>query len=88
MRAKLILKNHDLEWEEWRAMMKRFSLSTQNLCRRAGVALCQRGWSEGCGISSSDINHRMFGIWKEADKSETSYLGRCVQIVFEEEVDL
>jgi hypothetical protein len=81
MRKKI--STQDSEWENWRSMMNHFNSRTQALCRSASATLLSRDLPEGCGISSSDINHRLFSLWKEAEKNETYFLGLCAQVVFQ-----
>lgn len=73
------------EWKVWQNYMNQLSLKTQIMCREAGAIVLSQNWPEGHGISGSDVNHKMFGIWKhECDKDFTKYIGRCYQITEEE----
>ena len=40
----------------------------------------------GCGISSSDINHEMFSIWKSVNKDVDAYIDACCEL-YEERIN-
>jgi len=65
-------------------MMESFSPRLQNVCRSAGLFLCGRMWKKGHGVSGSDINHRLFDLWLFCDTNTYEYLGRCVEVAFEQ----
>ena len=84
MAAKQYLKQFKTEWNEWREMYRNLSSLTQTHVR-AGAShnLSKRMAGSGCGISSSDVNHEMFSIWKEAGKDLGTYIERCYELYLE-----
>jgi len=63
--------NQDKQWKEWKlwqSMMAGLPNDLHWRCRQYAVKELVREMREmeceGCGISSSDGNHKMFSIWK------------------------
>lgn len=74
-------KQFEMDWNEWREMMKTLPSLTE-MQVRAGVSyrLSREMEGTGCGIGSSDINHEMFGIWKGNAKDTDAYVQECLDL--------
>lgn len=87
MTAKQYHKQFEKDWNEWREMMQTLSPLTQLHVRTgASYNLSRELEGTGCGISSSDINHEMFSIWKSNNKNKHSYVRECVDL-YEERIN-
>lgn len=68
-------KQFESEWEEWRTMHQSLSELQQSQIRAgASFSLSKMMEGSGCGISSSDISHSMFALWKSSCKSKEDYV--------------
>lgn len=84
MTAKQYQKQFEAEWNEWREMYKNLSPLAQIQVRSgASHRLSKHMEGSGCGISSSDINHEMFNIWKDSGKDVDTYIGTCAELYME-----
>ena len=78
--------NQDKQWKEWKMWQVQMNTLTPNLrwaCRQYAVKQLVRELREmeceGCGISSSDGNHKMFSIWKhDCGKDFDKFLRLCI----------
>ena len=74
-------KQFEMDWNEWREMMKTLSPLTEMQVRAgASYRLSRELEGTGCGIGSSDINHEMFGIWKSNAKHTLAYVQECLDL--------
>ena len=74
-------KQFEMDWNEWREMMKTLSPLTEMHVRAgASYRLSRELEGTGCGIGSSDINHEMFGIWKGNAKDTHAYVQECLDL--------
>lgn len=63
------------EWNQWRDMYKSLTaLQQQQIRAGASFILSREMAGSGCGISSSDINHAMFELWKNVGKDKKAYI--------------
>ena len=71
------------DWEEWARMMNSLPAEIRVNCRSAGAySICKSGMlPDGCGISSSDINHELFGIWKDCGKDFSQFVTEIVELL-------
>ncbi|NBW58517.1 hypothetical protein EBR43_12245 [bacterium] len=71
------------DWEKWSDMMNALPLQIRVNCRSAGAySIMKSGMlPEGCGISSSDINHELFDLWKSCGKDLASYITVIVELL-------
>ena len=71
------------DWEEWADMMNSMPIEIRVNCRAAGAYSIMKGGMlpEGCGISSSDVNHELFGIWKDCGKDFSRYVSSIVELL-------
>lgn len=71
----------ETEWNEWRDMHQSLSILLQQQIRAgASFKLGQEMAGSGCGVSSSDINHSMFNIWKDVGKNIEAYIEECTNL--------
>lgn len=78
MKNKNLFKN---EWNEWQNMHQSLPILQQQQIRAgASFKLSQEMEGSGCGISSSDINHSMFDIWKSVGKNLEAYINECIEL--------
>jgi len=84
MTAKQYQKQFEADWNEWREMYKNLSpLVQQHVRSGASYNLSKEMAGSGCGISSSDVNHEMFSIWKSVNKDVDSYISTCAELYME-----
>jgi len=71
------------DWEEWAKMMNGLPAVIRVNCRSAGAySIAKSGMlPEGCGISSSDINHELFSIWKDCGKDFSKFVAEIVELL-------
>ena len=71
------------DWSKWSEMMKNLPIEIRVNCRSAGAySIMKSGMlPEGCGISSSDVNHELFSIWKDCGKNFSSYVSSIVELL-------
>ena len=71
------------DWEEWADMTNKLPLEIRVNSRRAGAYSIKKSGMlpEGCGISSSDINHELFSIWKDNGKDLAGYVSAIVELL-------
>jgi len=71
------------DWEKWANMMNALPLQIRVNCRSAAAHSIERSGMlpEGCGISSSDINHELFSIWKDNGKDLAGYVSAIVELL-------
>jgi len=71
------------DWEKWADMMNNLPIEMRVNCRSAGAySIYKNGMlPEGCGISSSDINHELFSIWKDSGKNLAHFLVNIVELL-------
>jgi len=87
MTAKQRQKEFETEWNEWRDMYRNLSPLVQTHVRAgASHSLSKMMEGSGCGISSSDINHEMFSIWKSVNKDVDAYIDVCCEL-YEERIN-
>ena len=75
------------DWEEWADMTNSLPLEIRVNSRRAGAYSIQKSGMlpEGCGISSSDVNHELFSIWKDCGKDFSNYVSAIVELLESQE---
>lgn len=72
------------EWNEWREMHQSLTaLQQQQIRSGASFSLSREMTGSGCGISSSDINHSMFDLWKSVGKDRKAYINEGVNLYAE-----
>lgn len=71
------------DWKQWQDVMNSLPVEIRANCRSAGAySIIKSGMlPDGCGISSSDINHELFGIWKSCGKELPSFLVEMVELL-------
>jgi len=71
------------DWEKWAKMMNSLPSEIRINCRSAGAySIIKSGMlPEGCGISSSDINHELFSIWKDCGKEFSRFVTEIVELL-------
>ena len=71
------------DWEKWADMMNSMPVEIRVNCRSAGAySIIKNGMlPEGCGISSSDVNHELFSIWKDCGKDFSKYVSCIVELL-------
>ena len=71
------------DWRQWSKMMDSLPVEIRVNCRSAGAySIMKSGMlPEGCGISSSDVNHEMFSIWKDCGKDFSRYVSAIVELL-------
>lgn len=71
------------DWEQWADMMNSMPVEIRVNCRSAGsYSIMKSGMlPEGCGISSSDVNHELFSIWKDCGKDFSRYVSAIVELL-------
>lgn len=84
MTVKQRQKQFETDWNEWRDMYNNLSPLAQTHVRAgASYNLSKMMEGSGCGISSSDINHEMFSIWKSVNKNVDDYIDACCELYLE-----
>lgn len=84
MTAKQYQKQFEADWNEWREMYRNLSpLAQQQVRAGASYSLSKEMGGSGCGISSSDVNHEMFSIWKSVGKDVDFYISTCAELYME-----
>lgn len=84
MTAKQYQKQFEADWNEWREMHQSLSALQQSQIRAgASFSLSKMMEGSGCGISSSDINHSMFALWKSACKNKKAYIKEGTNLYLE-----
>lgn len=84
MTARQYQKQFEKDWNAWRDMYSNLSPLTQQHVRAgASYNLSKQMAGSGCGISSSDINHEMFSIWKSVGKDLEHYIQACYELYLE-----
>jgi len=75
------------DWERWADMMNSMPVEIRVNCRSAGAYSIKKSGMlpEGCGISSSDVNHELFSIWKDCGKDFSNYLSTLVELLKQRE---
>lgn len=69
------------EWNEWRKMHRTLTvLLQQQIHAGASYSLSREMAGSGCGISSSDVNHSMFNIWKSVNKDKQAYIDEGINL--------
>lgn len=69
------------EWNDWREMHQSLTVLLQQQIRAgASYSLSREMEGSGCGISSSDINHSMFNIWKSVGKDKQAYIDEGINL--------
>ena len=69
------------DWAEYLTALACLPQEKQLWVRRvAGNDLSRRFGGEGQGISSSDINHRLFSIWKESGETLGNFCFALLEI--------
>lgn len=72
------------EWKEWRDMHQSLTVLQQQQIRAgASYSLSREMAGTGCGISSSDINHSMFQLWKDMGKEKKAYIDEGINLYAE-----
>lgn len=85
--AKEYNKQFESEWDEWRTMHRSLSELQQSQIRAgASFALSKMMEGSGCGISSSDVNHSMFALWKSTCKDKKAYVKEGISL-YEERIN-
>ena len=75
------------DWEKWADMTNKLPLEIRVNSRRAGAYSIQKSGMlpEGCGISSSDVNHELFSIWKDCGKDFSRYISTLIDLLNQRE---
>jgi len=71
------------DWEQWANMMNSLPLEIRVNSRFAAAYNIKKSGMlpEGCGISSSDINHELFDLWKNSGKDLAKYISVLVELL-------
>jgi len=71
------------DWEQWADMMNSLPFEIRANSRSAAAySIVKSGMlPEGCGISSSDINHELFSLWKSSGKDFATYISTLVELL-------
>ena len=71
------------DWSQWSKMMNNLPIEIRINCRSAGAySIMKSGMlPEGCGISSSDINHELFSLWKDCGEDFSNYVSAIVELL-------
>jgi len=59
----------DADWAQCFAELRELGSTVETIVRRQVGDLCSLENEEGCGISSSDITHRQFWLWRANGRS-------------------
>jgi len=70
------------DWAEYLTALACLPNESQLRVRRIAGKDLSRSFGEGQGISSSDINHRLFSIWKQSGETLGNF---CVTLLEMEE---
>ena len=78
----------EAEWKAWQMQMEFLSPAIRWMCRQYAVKQLVKEMREmeceGCGISSSDGNHKMFSIYKhECDGNIHKFVTLCIEGITE-----
>lgn len=72
------------EWNKWRDMHQSLSSLEQSQIRAgASFSLSKMMEGSGCGISSSDISHSMFSLWKSVGCDKKAYIKEGINLYVE-----
>ena len=71
------------DWKQWSKMMDNLPIEIRvNSRRAAAYSIVKSGMlPEGCGISSSDVNHELFSLWKDSGKDFSQYISTLVELL-------
>lgn len=72
------------EWNQWRDMHQSLSALEQSQVRAGtSFSLSKMMEGSGCGISSSDISHSMFSLWKSVGCDRDLYIQEGINLYIE-----
>jgi len=71
------------DWKKWSDMMNALPVEIRVNCRSAAAySIVKSGMlPDGCGISSSDVNHELFSLWKDSGKDISQYISTIVELL-------
>ena len=73
-------QKHDQEWNAWRDAMQSLPQDIQINIRRIVSKDLSQHIPEGSGISSSDINHHSFSLWKRSGQHLVGFFATLVEL--------
>jgi len=69
------------EWNVWRDAMQALPQEIRLNFRHVASQDLARHIPDGCGISTSDVNHHMFSIWKRGGQTLDGFIRECLELV-------
>jgi hypothetical protein len=73
-------QNHEREWNAWRDAMNSLPQDIRSNVRNIASKDLAQHIPDGHGISSSDINHHMFSLWKRSGQHLVGFFATLVEI--------
>ena len=76
----LAQQKFEKEWNVWRDAMQSLEPEVRASLRRVASHDLSRHVPDGCGISTSDVNHHMFSIWKRGGQNMGGFIQQLAEL--------